>query len=166
VQEAADKGSKLFDDRAFFMLYAPTVNVTSDTIESFVLKFAPSQLSRQLAAILDGRTGPVNVVGYSQGALQVYWALTLAETNLSNVTVDLYGPALSNVSFKIAAMSSGAIQREYKAHWNDLVPNVLGVNLTGGLLLPVLLPLRTIGSILYAPTLFSEEYSVHGSYSK
>jgi RHS repeat-associated protein len=166
VEQAALKGSHLFEGQPFYMLHAPTVNLVSDTIESFVLKLRPSALSRQLARILDGTTGSVNLVGYSQGALQVYWGLTLAETKLPNVTVSLFGPAISSISYEVALRSSGAQGGGYFVHWNDLVPNLAGGNFTGGWLLPVLLPARIAGSVLFAPTLFSEEHSVHGSYAR
>jgi hypothetical protein len=166
VDQAARKGGALFQEQPFFMLYSPSVNLVSDTIESVILKLRPSALSRQLAKMLDRSTGPVDLVGYSQGALQVYWALTFAETQLSNVRASVFGPAISSLSHTVATRSSGAEEGRYVAHWNDLVPNLAGGNLTGGWLLPVLLPVRTIGSILFAPTLFSEQHSVHGNYSQ
>jgi hypothetical protein len=98
--------------------------------------------------------------------LQVYWALTLASSRFDNVSVDVVGPAISSVSYTVALYSSGASkgERGYQANWNDVVPNLLGGNFSGGWALPVLLPVRTLGSLLFAPTLFSEEHSVHGNY--
>jgi RHS repeat-associated protein len=166
VEEATAKGAPIFQDEAFFLLYSPTVNLASDTIESAILKLRPSELSKQLAEMFDDATGPIDVAGYSQGALQVYWALTLAKGRLTGVSVSVYGPAISSISYEVAVKSSGATRGRYDARWNDPVPNLLGGNFTGGWLLPVLFPARILASIVYSPTLFSEQHSVHGSYSR
>src|SRR5262249_1961676 len=62
---AAENALQKFRGLPCILAYNASVNLVSDTVESALLKFAPSAASRQLAELLTRSAGPVHLVGHS-----------------------------------------------------------------------------------------------------
>ena len=140
-----------FGRQPCILAYNASVNFVSDTVESALMKFAPSAASIQLANLLTHAAGPVHICGHSQGTLTLFWALRLADRRLDDVTVDFFGPATSSMAYSFALARSGAKPGPYGycARVNDPVATFIGGNFTGGLALPLLLPapIRLLGGV-------------------
>jgi len=165
-REASRKGANEFGDQPFIMLYNREGNLVSDTVESALMKFAPSRAGRQLAVIMDGLTESTRVVGHSQGALTAFWGLRTSGGGLSHVAVDFFGPATSSWAYHFALWTSGAHQgpHGYLGRVNDPVSTYMGGNFTGGWLAPLLFPMRLVASAPFIPLLASSTYSPHSDY--
>ena len=148
------------------LAYNASVNLVSDTVESALMKFAPSAASIQLANLLTHAEGPVHISGHSQGTLTLFWALRLADRRLDDVTVDFFGPATSSLAYSFALARSGAKPGAYGyfARVNDPVATFIGGNFTGGWALPLLLPGRFVFSAESIPLLPFTNLSPHSSY--
>jgi RHS repeat-associated protein len=166
LHRAAASALEKFDGQPCILAYNDTVNFVSDTVESALMKFAPSAASRQLADLLTSARAPVHIVGHSQGTLTAFWALHLADRRLDDVTVDFFGPATSSMSYAFALWWSGAKEGSYgySAKENDPVATFVGGNFTGGLVLPLLLPGRVIFSAESIPLLPFPSVSPHSTY--
>jgi hypothetical protein len=148
------------------LAYNASVNLVSDTVESALMKFAPSAASIQLSKLLTHAEGPVHISGHSQGTLTLFWALHLADRRLDDVTVDFFGPATSSMAYSFVLSWSGAKPGPfgYFARVNDPVATFIGGNFTGGLALPLLLPGRVVFSAESIPLLPFTSVSPHTSY--
>ena len=166
LETAAEYALAKFDGQPCILAYDASVNLISDTVESALLKFAPSAASSQLADLLEQAEGPVHIVGHSQGTLTLFWALHLADRRLDDVAVDFFGPATSSMAYAFALRWSGAKQGPYgySAKVNDPVATFLGGNFTGGLALPLLLPGRVVFSAESIPLLPFRSLSPHSTY--
>ncbi|MGH9885904.1 MAG: hypothetical protein ACREBE_10270, partial [bacterium] len=166
LTDAVSKGARAFGDRPFILLYGGTQNLISDSVESALMKFAPSTASRQLADILAGTSEATHLIAHSQGALTAFWGHRLAGDDLSNVQVDFFGPATSSLAYRFALATSGANAGpfSYLARVNDPVATFLGGNFTGGWWMPVLFSLRIVASAPFIPALPFENLSPHSSY--
>ena len=166
LQTAAKNALDKFDGQPCILAYDATVNLISDTVESGLLKFAPSAASRQLANLLTAARDPIHIVGHSQGTLTLFWALRLAHRTLGNVSVDFFGPATSTMAYRFILWKTGAAEGPYGyvARVNDPVATFAGGNFSGGLLLPLLLPGRLIFSAESVLLLPFPSISPHSSY--
>ena len=67
--------STKFDGQPCILAYNASVNFISDTVESALMKFAPSAASHSARGSADSRRRtPVHIVGHSQGTLTLFWA--------------------------------------------------------------------------------------------
>ena len=153
---AAENAVREFGGERCILAYDATINLVSDTVESALLKFAPSAASRQLAEMLTTARDPIHAAGHSQGTLTLFWGIRLADRKLDNVTVDFFGPAASTMAYHFLLWKTGAKEGPYGyvARNNDPVATFAGGNFTGGFALPLLLPERLIfsaGSIVLLP---------------
>ena len=139
LEGAARNALGKFDGQPCILAYDASVNFVSDTVESALLKFAPSAASIQLADLLTRAQEPVHIVGHSQGTLTLFWGLHLADRRLDDVTVDFFGPATSSMAYAFVLSWSGAKEGPYGycARDNDPVATFAGGNFTGGLASPV-----------------------------
>jgi hypothetical protein len=166
LEGAARNALAKFGSEPCILAYDDTVNFISDTVESALLKFAPSAASIQLADLLTRAQEPVHIVGHSQGTLTLFWGLHLADRRLDDVTVDFFGPATSSMAYAFVLRWSGARGGPYGycARDNDPVATFAGGNFTGGLALPLLLPARVIFSAESIPLLPFPSISPHSTY--
>lgn len=166
LEGAARNAVEKFGGQPCILAYDATVNFVSDTVESALLKFAPSAASIQLADLLTRAQESVHIVGHSQGTLTLFWGLHLADRRLDDVTVDFFGPATSSMAYAFVLWWSGAKEGPYgyTARVNDPVATFAGGNFTGGLALPLFLPARVVFSAEAILLLPFPSISPHSTY--
>ena len=160
-----EKGARAFGDRPFTLIYGGEDNLVSDTVESALMKFAPSRASRgSLRRSSPDSRGRLSRRAQS-GCTDCVLGLRLSDGGLSQVAVDFFGPATSSLAYRFALwVSERAGPYGYRGAPNDPVSTYLGGNFTGGWLAPALFPLRVIASAPFIAVLPFSEVSPHSSY--
>lgn len=151
--------SHLGEPAEYYVFHNPPHGLIADTLESVLGKiFNESNLSRQLAEILQHEAGSLSIVtGHSQGAIILSNALrhVPASTLRSSTVIHFHGAGVGPRLFERTASRAGAMPGAYRAHPFDAVPNVFGMG--------TLNPVKWAGSVLMVPLLFTR-YSPHSIY--
>jgi hypothetical protein len=137
----------------YTLYYNPTEGFLSDGWETFRDKLGfTTPITKQFSQVLnDVQNGgkPVNWVAHSQGGVIFTEAVRYNGGDLSQNSVAFHSGAnnelVTNYYLQNAGINSGKDITYLNSPW-DLVPNIIGLN--------TLNPIKIIGSIIAAPTLF------------